>query len=90
MTVLIVVYELSNPGQNYDEIIRRIKAYGTWARLGGSEYLIYTNSTPIQVRDNLKAALDTNDKLFVGTCVAPAAWTGYGAETDEWIKSKVR
>jgi len=83
--VLIISYDLSNPGRDYSVLVARIKEIGPWARLGGSAYLVASNEQPAQVRDALSPALDSNDKLFVGTCPAPAAWKGYPDEVSRWI-----
>lgn len=83
--VLIVSYDLMHPGQNYEQLLRRIKKYPSWARLGGSAYLILTATTPVQVRDYLKQALDKNDKLYVGVSRAPSAWRGMPEEVNKWI-----
>jgi hypothetical protein len=85
--VLIISYDLKNPGRNYESLIKLIKAYPSWARLGGSAYLIYTSNTPVEVRDNLMRVLDNNDKLFVGTAPAPSAWTGMPDEVSNWLQS---
>jgi hypothetical protein len=83
--VLIVTYDLMNPGQNYENLLKRIKAYKSWARLGGSSYLILTDNTPVQVRDYLMPALDVNDKLYVSLCPPPSAWTGLSDDVSKWI-----
>lgn len=83
--VLMISYDLVNPGQNYEPLLKRIKAYPGWARLGGSAYLISTDATPVQVRDNLAQVLDPNDKLYVGVAVAPAAWRGMPEDVSKWI-----
>ncbi len=85
MSVLIVSYDLDKPGQNYQRLISLIKAYGSWAQLGGSAYLISATATPQQVRDYLMQALDSSDKLFVGVAPAPSAWAGMPDEVSNWI-----
>jgi hypothetical protein len=85
--VYIVTYDLSNPGRNYESLLKRIKAYGAWARLGGSSFLVLTVETATQVRDNLTPALDTNDSLYVGLMSNSAAWRGLGDEVSNWIKN---
>ena len=85
MKTLIITYDLVSPGQNYERLLQRIKAYGSWARLGGSAYLILTSSTVTQVRDALATVLDANDKLFVGTCPVPSAWHGLPQDVSKWI-----
>jgi len=83
--VLIVSYDLVNPGQNYERLLQLIKAHSGWARLGGSAYLIQTEATPAEVRDKLKAVLDKNDKLYVGVSPPPSAWYGLSDEVSKWI-----
>lgn len=83
--VLIVSYDLVNPGKNYEALLKKIKSYQSWARLGGSAYLILTDATVVAVRDALAALLDTNDKIYVGTAAAPAAWKGMPDEVSKWI-----
>lgn len=85
---LIVTYDLSNPGRNYEILLKRIKAYNHWARLGGSSYIIMVTptTTTAQVRDYLVQALDLNDKLYVSVLGNDAAWHGLGAEVSNWIK----
>lgn len=85
MKTLIISYDLVTPGQNYDKLLQKIKAYSSWARLGGSAYLIITSDEVGQVRDNLKTVLDTNDALFVGTCPVPSAWRGLPDDVSKWI-----
>jgi len=85
MKILIITYDLISPGQNYEKLLRKIKAYRAWARLGGSSYLIATDSTVVQVRDNLLTVLDRNDKLFVGACPVPSAWQGLPEDVSKWI-----
>lgn len=84
-SVFIVSYDLVAPGKNYEALLQRIKAYGAWATLGGSAYLILADATPEQIRDNLSSVLDGNDKLWVGVAPAPSAWRGLPDEVARWI-----
>jgi hypothetical protein len=83
--VIMISYDLVNPGRNYELLIQRIKAYGTWARLGGSAYLILTAHSPEQVRDYLVQVLDQNDAIWVGMAPAPSAWRGLPNDVANWI-----
>ena len=87
--VYIVSYDLSVPGQRYEELFSLIDKEGAWARLGGSAYLLESNKTAVELRDSFKVALDNNDKLYVGIVNAPAAWTGMPDEVTEWIKKRL-
>lgn len=88
--VYIISYDLHAQTQQYDDLIRLIKSYSNWACLGGSAYLIETNDTPIQVRENLGHVIDGSDKLYVGKVSAPAAWMGYSQDVTNWIKTKLQ
>lgn len=88
--VYIISYDLQAPTQRYDALTARIKAYPNWACLGGSVYMIETNESHVQVRDNLGQEIDGNDKLFVAKVSAPAAWKGYSQEVTDWIKAKLQ
>lgn len=45
--------------------------------------------THVQIRDNLKACLDKNDKIFVGK-LSGAAWSLFGAERDQWLVESIK
>jgi hypothetical protein len=90
MNTYIVSYDLSNPGRNYEQLLARIKSYISWARLGGSAYVIVADQSAFEVRDNLMAVLDGNDKLFVGTIKAPAGWCGLGDEVSQWLRNYLK
>ena len=87
--IYIVTYDLSQPGQNYDKLLNLIKEEINWARLGGSSYLVESNSTSVELRDKYKTDLDSNDQLYVGAVSRPAAWIGMPDDVTEWIKKKL-
>jgi len=85
----IISYDLRNPGQNYETLLQRIKSYSSWARLGGSAYIIISNDSAADIRNYLMAVLDNNDKIFVGVVNAPAAWRGLGDEVSQWLRNNL-
>ena len=82
---LIVFFELTDAGKNSEALIKEIKEYPGWARLGGSAYLIMTDEEPVKVRDDLKKVLDNNDRIFVGVAPPPSAWKGLPENVSKWI-----
>jgi hypothetical protein len=84
--VLIVTCDLGDPQRNYEELLRVIKSYPGWARLGNSSYLISTTDTPAIVRDNLVSVLNGKDQVFVGWAPAPSAWRGLPHQVGDWIR----
>ena len=88
--VYIISYDLVKPTQRYEELINAIKSYSNWACLGGSAYLIESNDSHVEIRNNLGQFVDGNDKLFVGHISAPAAWKGYSEDVSKWILTKLK
>lgn len=87
--IYIVSYDLSEPGQCYEQLVKKIQESAQWAKLGGSAYMIESDKTAVELRDKFIEVLDTNDKLYVGQVNAPAAWFGMPKEVTEWIKKKL-
>ena len=88
MGVLLITYDLSKPGRNYDELLKRIKSYGTFAEITESSWTIVTEQSPVMVRDHLNPALDSNDKLFVGILFG-SAWIGLDDNISDWLKENL-
>lgn len=74
MSSKIIEYDLRQPGRDYNVLYEAIKSYGKWARITESTWFIKTDDTCVQVRDNLAAMMDANDRLFVGELTGTAAW----------------
>jgi hypothetical protein len=43
----------------------------------------------VQVRDSLKACLDSNDKLLVAKLSGEAAWSGHSDDITKWLKGRL-
>lgn len=82
----LINYDLKNPGQKYDDLIKAIKAFGAWAKISSSCWAIKTNQSAVQIRDNLKLHIDKNDILFV--CDFDD-WASYNLskEVVDWLNS---
>ena len=63
MKVYQIDYDLRKQ-KNYEEINERIRSYGTYCN-PLSSWLIATNQTAVQVRDYLRAVMDSDDGLWV-------------------------
>lgn len=87
--IYVVSYDLNFPGQRYEDLTALLNKEGAWARIGGSVFLLESDKTPVELRDLFKVVLDSNDKLYVGLVMAPAAWTGMPEKVSEWIKERL-
>jgi hypothetical protein len=75
MRLHVVTYDLDKPGQNYPAIIGRLRQLGaTHVQL--SQWMLWSNMTAIEMRDDLMRYTDANDLLLVIDATnAPMAWT---------------
>lgn len=64
MAVYIVTYDLNSPGQNYDGLIKAIRAY-THCKPLKSAFFIDTSEKAASIRDKLKKHIDEGDALYV-------------------------
>lgn len=67
MNTLLISYDLGLPEtiSDYHILIEYIKSYSYWAKPLQSVWLIRTNKSTAQVRDEIKLRIDNNDKVLV-------------------------
>jgi len=85
----MIGYDLNSPGQGYDELIKAIKALGTWWHCLDSTWLIRSELTAAQIRDHLKQFTDSNDELLVARMSGEGAWIGFNTKCSEWLKNNL-
>ena len=89
MKSYMIGYDLNAPGKNYDTLFEGIKNLGNWWHCLDSTWIIKSNLTAEQIRDNLKQYVDSNDNLLVATLTGEAAWWGFRKECSDWLKSNL-
>ena len=89
MATFIVTYDLMTQGQNYTCLTKKLEAYPTHWHAQGSVWLIETNQTAVQIRNNLQPCLDSNDKLIVAKLQGEAAWFGLSDHNSNWLKGRL-
>ena len=85
MTSYLVTYDLSAPGQKYDDLSEHLKSYGTYSHALESAWLIVSSKSAKEIRDAAGKVLDSNDKLLVVELTGVAAWRGLREATSDWI-----
>lgn len=88
MKVYQIDYDLRKQ-RNYDDLYKRIKAYGGWCHALESTWLVVTEQTAVQVRDNLLQAMDGDDGLLVTRLKGEGAWSGLSGEISSWLKKQL-
>ena len=92
MRQLIITYDFQQSNslkkRPFEDMIRE---YGLFAFLTDNSCIIWTEATPVMVRDNLMTGLGQGDKLYVGETYAPAAWTNsITKEVSEYIINNLK
>lgn len=82
------MYDLRIPGRNYVQLYNAIKAYGTWGKITESTWAIVSSNTAEQIRNNLIAYIDSNDRIMVIQSGVNAAWRNAMASND-WLKKNL-
>lgn len=89
MSTFLIAYDLTEKdSEDYQKIIGAIKAYGTWARVTESTWIIVSEDKASAVRDNLKQYMKSDDRLFVLKSGTVAAWSNVRCN-NEWLKKHI-
>lgn len=74
MALFLVSYDLDKPGQDYPDLIARLKQFGAQRILYSEWFLVHNSATPAQLRDDLLRFMDSNDRILVVELKNNAAW----------------
>jgi hypothetical protein len=91
MAIYMIGYDLHPvKGENYDGLFAALEAMGTgyWDCLD-STWLITTEKTPAQIRNEIKQYLKDNDRLLVMRYGDGAAWFGFKDGCQTWLEDKL-
>lgn len=91
MGIYMIGYDLHpSKGENYDKLFAALEAMGSgyWDCLD-STWLVVTDKTPSEIRDNLKPYLKDDDRLLVMRYGEGAAWLGFKDDCQTWLEDKL-
>ena len=74
MNLILLSYDLRDPGRNYEPLYREIKKMGTAEHVLKSVWLLKTQLNTVEIRDTLVRFLDSNDGIIVCQLNGAAAW----------------
>jgi hypothetical protein len=78
-------YDLRAPGRNYQPLYDYIKSFSGWCHLLESLWLVKTNKTAVQVRDELNRLVDANDKVATFNVTGVAWATNFSNPQVDWL-----
>lgn len=73
MKSYIVVYQLENSVNDYSKISEKLKAYSGWAKPFDRTWLIRTDKTAVEIRDELASAIERRGSIMV-IKISDASW----------------
>jgi hypothetical protein len=92
MNTYLISYDLRVPetSEDYKKLIAYIKSFPSWAKPLYSVWLIKTDKTASQIRDEIGFATDANDRTLV-IDVTGRAWAtkGVSEEIIKWMKDNL-
>jgi hypothetical protein len=87
MAIYCVTYDLKSPGQNYSKVYDYLKSF-TYCKYIESFWLIETNQTTDNIRDNLMTLTDANDIVFVARM--QKNWSAFNYGCSDWLNAPGR
>lgn len=88
MSVLLITYDLQKPGQDYTDLLAKIRSFN-WAMLSESSYAIQTDLTPEAVYALLRPFMDANDQLYAIALKRP--YMGFGpTAVNDWLENNLQ
>ncbi|MGW3485501.1 hypothetical protein [Rhodococcus indonesiensis] len=90
VNTILIGYDLNSPGQDYAKLIEKLKSYGTWWHHLDSLWIVKTDASAKEMRDDLKTLIDAGDELLVINITGDAAaWTGFNDRGSKWLKENL-
>ncbi|QFT76343.1 CRISPR-associated endoribonuclease Cas2 [Erythrobacter sp. THAF29] len=87
MSIVLVTYDLKQPGRDYAPVHRYLRAY-THCKGLESVWLLDTQRSTSDIRDDLKQLVDSNDVVFVAKIQRDWAASNYSCGS--WLNEKGR
>jgi len=88
--VLIVTYDLHNPGRDYKKVEAAIHKLGSWAHPQGSVWMVDTSTDTLTVVKTLYVAGDANDEYLVSRLHHNQAFINMDKDVEAWLRSPSR
>ncbi len=92
MNTFLISYDLGLPKtiSDYHILTEYIKSFVYWAKPLQSVWLIKTDKSAAQVRDEIKIRIDSNDKVLVMD-VTGTSWATYNVsqKVTDWVKNNL-
>lgn len=85
MPTCIVSYDLVAPDKDYAKLTGYLKSHTNWWHYLGSTWVVVTDLTAAQLRDDIAEHSDSNDRVLVVNSSGTGAWAGFPDKSNEWL-----
>ena len=90
MKTIQVNYELSEPGRNYDGLLKYLSSFARWTRVLDSMWIIRTTKSEETVRDELMRFVDSDDRVLVLDVTEDGWAANFTSDSTNWMYSNMR
>lgn len=87
MAILLVTYDLRQPGRDYTPVHDYLKRF-TYCKHLESVWLLDTTHTALSIRDGLRGLVDSNDSVFV--VPLQPQWASWNYSCADWLNQPYR
>jgi hypothetical protein len=87
MSIILVTYDLKQPGRNYQPVYDFLKRF-TYCKGMESVWLLDTTQSCESIRDGLKAVVDGNDIVFAVRL--QREWNSWNYTCADWLNKSER
>lgn len=84
MGTFVISYDLVKT-KDYESLFEKIKSYGTWSHPLLSTWVVVSNKSATQIRDDLLTVLDDDDRLFIVESSGNSSWKNVRCRS-EWLQ----
>lgn len=85
MSTYLVSYDLIGK-KNYERLFEYLRTYGTRSRPLMSVWVIVTDKSATEIRNEIDEYIDTDDKVLVVKSGGLAAWRHLSKQTADWLR----
>lgn len=94
MATYLIMFDLNKEAAGYPTANQKLsdrirELFATrWHHLD-STWIVVTEMTAVQIRDDLKNYIDSNDEILVVKSASVAAWAGFDKNGSDWLKTYI-
>lgn len=74
MNTKLVSYDLRDDSRKYDDLYTYLETFSGHHRINESLWMVNTDLTPAELRDNIGKHVDDKDRIFVSVIGSASAW----------------